>query len=84
MIGFQVYQTCPKQVSPHKRVLRNLEKECTPVFFKIPLGSWVTIQPSRQPGAHHLFDIEPSVITGTTEQNIAIGTNGVLPKVRRS
>jgi hypothetical protein len=54
----------------------------TPNLRRMPLGSLVTIQPSRQPGTIHLFDIDPSVITGTIDPNAPIGTNGLLPKVR--
>ena len=47
----------------------------------MPLGSVVTSQPSRQPGRIYLFDIDPSVMTGTIDPNTPIGTNGLLPKV---
>jgi hypothetical protein len=48
----------------------------------MPLGSFVTSQPIRQPGTIHLFDIDPSVRTGTVDAKTPIGTNGALPNVK--
>ena len=61
---------------------REREREMTPDFRRMQLGSLITSQPSRQPGTSHLFDIDPSVITGTIDPNTPIGTNGLVPKVR--
>lgn len=58
------------------------ERESTPCFSRMPLGSFVTSQPSRQPGTIHLFEIDPTVTTGTIDPNTPIGTNGLRPKVR--
>ena len=63
-------------------IQREREREMTPDFRRMPLGSLITSQPSRQPGTSHLFDIDPSVITGTIDPNTPIGTNGLGPKVR--
>lgn len=54
----------------------------TPDFSRMPFGSAVTSQPSLQPGTIHLFEIDPRVKTGAMDPNIAIGTNGLLPKAR--
>lgn len=54
----------------------------TPDLQRMPLGSLVTSQPSLQPGTIHLFDIDPSVITGVIDPNTPIGTKGLLPKTR--
>lgn len=59
-----------------------MQKEITPCFLRMPLGSFVTSQPSRQPGTIHLFDIEPSVITGAIDPKTPIGMKGLLPKAR--
>lgn len=49
-------------------------KESTLSSCKMPLGSLVTSQPSRQPGTIHLFDIDPRVMTGTVDPNTPIRT----------
>lgn len=54
----------------------------TPDFLRTPLGSIVAIQPSRQPGTTHLFDIDPRVKIGVIDPNTPIGTKGLLPKHR--
>ena len=58
------------------------KREMTLFFRRMPLGSLVTSHPSRQPGTSHLFDMDPSVRTGTIDANTPIGTNGLVPKVR--
>lgn len=58
--------------------VRKDEKQ-TPYFLRMPLGSQVAIQPSRQPGTIHLFDIDPRERTGTMDPNSPIGTYGLLP-----
>jgi hypothetical protein len=57
------------------------DRERTPDFRRVPFGSFVTSQPQRQPGTLHLFEIEPSVITGAIDPKVPIGTKGLLPKV---
>jgi hypothetical protein len=57
-------------------------EELTLVFRNTPLGSLVTIHPSRHPGTAHLFDMDPSVNTGATAPNTPIGTNLLSPKVK--
>lgn len=52
----------------------------TPDFLRTPLGSEAAIQPRRQPGMSHLFDIDPRVSTGVTDPKIPIGRNLLLPK----
>lgn len=52
------------------------------VFFRTPLGSVTTSQPSSQPGTPHCFDIDPSCVkTGATDPNVHLGTNGLPPDV---
>lgn len=46
----------------------------------MPLGSWVTSHPSRQPGTMNLFDKEPSVTTGTIDPKFPIETKGFFAK----
>lgn len=52
----------------------------TPDFLRTPLGSEATIQPRRQPGISHLFDMDPTVSTGVTDPKIPIGKNLLFPK----
>ena len=58
------------------------DKAPTPDCWKMPLGSHVTIHPSRQPGTIHLFNIDPSVRIGTIDPKTPMGTNGLLPNAR--
>ena len=53
----------------------------TPVVLKTLLGSFIAIQPIRQPGTSHPLEMEPSVTTGTIDANIPIGTNGFFPYI---
>ena len=48
------------------------KREMTLVFQRMPLGSLVTSHASRQSGTSHLFDMDPSVRTGTIEVLIQI------------
>ena len=52
--------------------------------FKMQFRSHIAIQPSRQPGTSHLFDIDPTVITGTVSAKIPIGIKGLFPKAKWS
>lgn len=46
---------------------------------RIPFGSATIIQPSLQPGASHLFEMPPTVNTGTFIEKAAMGVNSVEP-----
>ena len=50
--------------------------------FKMPSGSHVAIQPSRQPGTSHLLDIDPKVITGAILPKTPIGLKGLSPNAK--
>lgn len=62
----------------------NTDRELTLASFKMPFGSHVAIQPSRQPGTSHLFEIDPKVITGTVFPKTPIGIKGLFPNAKWS
>jgi hypothetical protein len=61
-----------------------VDQTFTLVSFKMPFGSQVAIQPSRQPGTSHLLDIAPKVMTGTVLPKTPIGIKGLLPNAKWS
>lgn len=78
-----ICRICRKQLK--RKESQNLrDEESTPCFIRMPSGSLVTSQPSLQPGTIHLFDIDPTVTTGTMDAKNPMGTNGLLPNVRWS
>ena len=59
---------------------RCVKKDGTLVFLKTPSRSCSASQPVRHPGTFHPLDKDPSVTTGTMEENFPIGTKGLFPK----
>jgi len=60
--------------------MAKFKKNRTLVFLKTPSRSCSVSQPVRHPGTFHPFDMDPSVTTGTIDENFPIGTKGLLPK----